>query len=731
MKKLLPILFILFALNIFSQKEANFWYFGNNAALDFNSGVPVPVSGSQLNTTEGCSSFSDVDGDLLFYVGAPDSNARSLTIWDKNNNPMPNGLDLEGDSSSSQSALTVPAPGQPNIYYLFTVGAPSSDNEGFWFYTIDMTANGGLGDVVAGPIDLSQGNSTLWSEKVTAVRANDCGEFWVISFRRPNIFYAYKVNSAGVDRANPVISTITGYAINQSGARGYLKVSPDGEKLVAANMNAGTFLFSFDDATGIVSNFNGTALPNQISLDGNEGYGVEFSISSRRLYISTGSFNPSTENLYQFDVTESTISDINTSRFLVHSYSNTRGALQLGPDAKIYWTSHQSNNISVINNPEELGVASNYSHQTVRVGSGAVTASQGLPPFISSLLLPIEITDSVTNDPVNNQNLQLCTGTNKTFVPETITGATQPTYEWTFDDGTTSTVIATTPNLTLTNLALTDTGTYTLVVELTDNCGNVTQYDATFDITVFDAATATPTTNIIFCDTDRDGFNTFDLQADKNAGILGSLDPATFEVVYFDSMANATANTNSLANPYTNPTAFSTQTIYARVHNRAAPDACFDITNFVLQVTDLPVPQDPTIYRFCDNTSAGTDTDGFVNRFLLSTKDSEILGTLDPTQFRVSYHTTLTGAQTSASTDVIDKTVNYTNIVANQQPIYVRVENNDNTACFDASKTFDLIVDPLPTTNPTVELKQCDNDTDGFSDFNLYEASSDISTNHL
>ena len=725
MKKLLPILFIFFAFNIFSQKEANFWYFGNNAALDFNSGTPVPVGGSQLNTTEGCSSFSDVDGNLLFYVGAPTPITNNLTIWNKNNQPMPNGIGLQGDSSSSQSALTVPAPGQPNIYYLFTVGAPSSDNQGFWYYTIDMTANGGLGDVVAGPIDLSEGNSNLWSEKVTAVRANDCGEFWVISFRRPNIFYAYKVNNAGVDRANPVVSTILNYNVNQSGARGYLKVSPDGEKLISANMNDGTFLFSFDDATGRVSNFNNTTFANQINLNGNQGYGVEFSISSRRLYISTGSFNPTTENLFQFDVTQSTLSDINASRFLVHSYFNTRGALQLGPDAKIYWTSNASNNISVINNPEELGVASNYSHQTVRVGSGIVTASQGLPPFISSLLLPIEITDSETNDPINNQDLALCTGTNKTFIPETITGTTPPTYRWFFNNGTTP--IATTPNLTLTNLALTDTGTYTLVVELTDNCGNITQYDGTFDVTVFDAATATQPTNIIFCDTDRDGINDFNLQASKDAEILNGLDPTIFEVVYFESMADATANTNPLANPYMNPTMFSSQTIFARVHNTAAPTACFDITNFVLQVTDLPVPQDPTVYDVCDNTSVGTDTDGFVNDFLLSTKDAEILGTLDPTQFNVSYHTTLTGAQTSATTDVIDKTVNYTNIVANSQPIYVRVENTDNTTCFDASKTFDLIVDSLPIINTTVELKQCDDDTDGFSAFNLTEANALLS----
>ena len=318
---------------------------------------------------------------------------------------------------------------------------------------------------------------------------------------------------------------------------------------------------------------------------------------------------------------------------------------------------------------------------------------------------------------------EVCEGTTVTLDGTPTTG-TADTYEWFLNTGTGFNPISGQTNATL-EITNNVSGIYKVVV--TDTDGNIGEDEV--EITFFEVPVATPPTNIIFCDTDRDGFNTFDLQSDKNAEILGGLDPTIFEVVYFDSMANATANTNPLPNPYTNPTAFSTQTLYARVHNTAAPNACFDITNFILQVTDLPVPQDPTVYRFCDNTSAGTDTDGFVNDFLLSTKDAEILGTLDPTQFHVSYHTTRIGAQTSAATDVIDKTVNYTNEVASLQSVFVRVENIDNTTCFDASKTFDLVVHPLPVINTTVELEQCDDDTDGFSAFNLTEANTLLSTN--
>ncbi len=739
MKKLLPLILLFFALNSFSQKEANFWYFGNGAALDFNSGKPVPVSGSLLNTIEGCSSFADSNGNLLFYVGAPNPNATDLTIWNKNNTPMPNGTGLRGDASSSQSALTVPAPGKTDIYYLFVVGAQSSNNagfisSGFWYYTIDMTADGGNGDITAGPVALGSATDfPNWTEKVTAVRGDDCNTFWVLSSIGSD-FYAYKVDNNGVLDGAPVISRINGY--NAGDARGYLKVSPDGTKLVAANMGSGTFLFNFNDKTGAVTNFNGSTTLNRLNLDGRNGYGVEFSTESRRLYVSTGNFSGDTEFLFQFDVTKPKFAEINTSRFQVHSYFNTRGALQLGPDGKIYWTSDNSSNISVINKPEELGAAVDYSHRSVNVGTG-VTARQGLPPFLSSLLLPLKLTDQSTNENIANLNLQFCVGDNKTIVPETVTGS-NITYEWKFDNGTGPVLISNTPILTLPNLQKTDSGKYSLTIKLTDDCGNINQYNGTFSIEVFEAARAKATPDPInFCDTDLTVPNNFDLATLKNTEILDGLDPSVFTVLYFDTMAKATANAanTDLPNPYQVNTV-STQTIYARVHNRNAPNACFAITNFELEVTSEPEPVQPTVYRLCDDTASGSDTDGITNNFRLSTKDTEILGSLSATQYSVSYHTSLADAQTSSATNPINKNADYQ--VTNSQTIFVRVENVDNINCNaisddsagSAFTSFQLIVDPLPVikTNPVI-MKQCDDNPDLITTFNLTEAEINISDN--
>ncbi len=706
MKKILLLTLLFFSVYTYAQKEANFWYFGQNAALDFNSGAPAPVTGSALSTVEGCSSFSDVDGNLLFYIGAPNPTGTNLTIWNRNNQPMPNGTGLQGDASSSQSALTVPAPGRPNVYYIFTVGANSSGNAGFWYYTLDMNLDGGLGDISGGPIALNHTFSqNAWTEKVTAVRAADCNEFWVISLVG-NSFLAYKVDGTGVANT-PIVSTLAGIP-GAPDRRGYLKVSPDGQTLVSASMMSGTYIFKFDDTTGDVSNYETFSVGGQLNLLGQQGYGVEFSPSSQVLYVSTGQFTSgSTEILHQFDLTQTTVTDINNSRFEVHRYTNSRGALQLGPDNKLYWTSDQQSNISVVNDPNELGAACNYSHQSVSLGTGV--ARQGLPPFLSSLLLPVTITDTNTGQSINNQTLQYCIGDSKTLEPDpsVIAGSTGATYEWLFDDGSTRTVVSTSSSLVLTNITTANAGDYELTINLTDACGNLTELSGGFVIGVFEppVALTTPPTDEDFCDLDGDlVINTpFDLTT-KDTEIIETQDPTTFEVVYFSDAGRTTLIPNPTA--YTNVNA--TETIYARLRNILAPDACYVDAEFEIRVTGQPTPTAPTDYIACDNTSVGTDIDGFTNdTFLLSSKDSEILGGLSAANYTVTYHTTLVGAQTSSTTDVIDKTVNYQNTTAFSQTVYVRVENNANAGCNDSSLTLNLVVVPQPKSNAITNILSC------------------------
>ncbi|MEE9407216.1 MAG: T9SS type B sorting domain-containing protein [Polaribacter sp.] len=724
MKKLIPFIILFFALNVFSQKEANFWYFGRNAGLDFTSGTPVALTDGLLSTNEGSASISDKNGKLLFYTDGSTVYHIDATV---NGGIMTNGTGLLGNNSSAQSAIIVPKPLDENIYYIFTV-TNSGNNNGVQFSEVDMRLNGGLGEVTVKNTNLTQSNNA--EEKITSVKGKDCNTFWVVTGDRSN-FQAYKIDKDGVDTSAISSGYLNG---NLNDSRGYLKISPDGTKLVSAYSNGGTYIYDFNDETGIITN------GGQLNVTGN-GYGVEFSRSSQNLYISTGvddqGSGATNADIFQFSLKDRPIADINASRGTIPGVpTGHRGALQLAPNGKIYYSRSSTSFLGVINFPEET--LADISFDAEGVSLAGQLASEGLPPFIQSFFKIVEIKDSDTNQTINDEDLQFCVGDNKTIIPDTVTGATPPTFKWEFDDGTTTTVISTIANLPLTNLQKVDSGKYTLTIELTDDCGIVTQFIGTFNIEVFDAARAKAVPDPInFCDTDDTTPNNFDLATLKSTEILDGLDPTVFTVLYFDTMAKANANAagTDLPNPYPVNTA-SLQTVYARVHNRNAPDACFALTNFVLEVTNEPEPVQPLVYRLCDDTASGSDIDGISN-FRLNTKDTEILGTLNATQYSVSYHTALVDAQTSSTTNAIDKTIDYA--VTNSQRIFVRVENTDNADCNAISDdtagstftSFELIVDPLPVINNPAELIQCHNDPSLSTTVNLTLARPNISTNYI
>ncbi|WP_026775181.1 T9SS type B sorting domain-containing protein [Polaribacter sp. Hel_I_88] len=729
MKKLLPFLFLFFAFNLFSQKEANFWYFGERGGLDFTTNPPNPISGA-LNTDEGSASISNANGELQFYTDGS-------VVYNRNDEVMTNGTGLLGDSSSAQSAIIVPKPLSDTIYYIFTVGnqlANDNQGNGVAFSEVDMSLSNGLGAVITKNTPLV--SSQLAREKITAVRGSECNTFWVITSDR-NRFYAYLIDSNGVNNGTSGSPRISAHNNNLNNLRGYLKISPNGKTLVNASASSGSYIFDFNAQNGEITN-GGT-----LNIDG-DGYGVEFSRNGEKLYVTTGTFsqftnqgtrnNPDYASVTQLSLTSRDIFDINASKKLIYeTNSGYRGALQLAANGKIYYARSRENFLGVINFPENdftNTTANEIGFEEEGLFLNSRISTEGLPPFIQSFFLPIEIRDTDTNEVLNDQNLQYCVGEDRVLQTEAVNGS-NIIYSWTFTDST-DIPIDITPStnpetLTLTNLQVNNTGEYSLKIELTDDCNNEIIYNGTFNIEVFEAAVATQPADIIFCDTDRDGFNAFDLENLKNNEILNGLNPDTFEVLYYTTEANALSNSDALPKIYTNPTAFSSETIYARVHNKQAMDACFEITNFTLAVTDLPVPTQPEPYRICDNLESTSDTDGVINTFLLNTKDSEIYGNLDSSKYNLTYHTTQIGADTNDTTTLIDKNTNYS--VTNSQTVFIRIENKDNTDCYDAETTLELIVDPLPVITPEVDLLQCDDDLDRISTVNLTEAEISISAN--
>ena len=154
----------------------------------------------------------------------------------------------------------------------------------------------------------------------------------------------------------------------------------------------------------------------------------------------------------------------------------------------------------------------------------------------------------------------------------------------------------------------------------------------------------------------------------------------------------------------------------------------FKITLFFLfafcsVVLTAQVANQPNDLILCDDASDGDDANGFVQSFMLNSQDSEILGSQSSSDFTVTYHNTQADAENGSNA----LSSPYSNTTANAEVIFARVTDNNNSN-FDTT-SFNIIVSPLPTGQTIVELKQCDDDTDGFISFNLQEAGELISNN--
>ena len=358
------ILTVLVVFNLKAQKEYYNWYFGNKAGVTFNTDPPSALTNGKMYTNEGCASISTPDGRLLFYTDG-------VSVWDSTHIKMPNGIGLKGGFSSTQSATIIQKPGSSHLFYIFTAAEQNSD-DGLQYSEIDMKLNFGKGDIISNRKNIKLNGPMC--EKVCTVKNRNGWEYWVVSVKiNTDSIFAYRVSSSGVN-LTPVVSK-TGFGIFgriYNKELGYLKISPNGKKIAYANSGCDTLAIgNFDDFTGKVSNIWTLNCPNC--------YGIEFSPSSNYLYITSSSnnfilrYNALTANRFTFNTSKKTIADSFTSP----------GALQLGPDGKIYISDLKY--LSVIHNPD----STNCHPQKKFINLDGTYCSWGLPNFfINSFVRP-------------------------------------------------------------------------------------------------------------------------------------------------------------------------------------------------------------------------------------------------------------------------------------------------------------------------------------------------------
>ncbi len=358
------------------SKEANVWYFGNSAGLDFNTS-PVSTMGNSPIQARSTASICDSVGNLLFYTDG-------VNVWDKNHNVMTNGTGLLGDPNATQSSIIIPQPSSDSLYIIFTcpsfAGKVNGPTAGFNYSIVDISLNGGLGDVISK-------NNLLFkpsSEKVAAVRHANGTDVWVMAHEsNSKNFRAYLVSATGVSNTAVISALGTTYSSSLHNV-GQMKFSPDGTKLLTTA--GGVYeLYNFDKTTGLLSNLI------SITKFGTVPYGCEFSPDGTKIYLT----DTALAIIRQVDISSGFLSSfINTN---IATTGKVKYGLQMGPDGKIYVVdNNKGNTLGIINNPDGLGALSNYQSGQIALPSGSVVQGT-LPNFMKDLLTPLKPNFSYTD----------------------------------------------------------------------------------------------------------------------------------------------------------------------------------------------------------------------------------------------------------------------------------------------------------------------------------------------
>jgi hypothetical protein len=219
-------------------------------------------------------------------------------------------------------------------------------------------------------------NSPL-TEKVTACNHSNSEDYWVITHTSGDSnYYVYSVTSTGL--GGPIINNI---GSTHNTVRGYMKTSPDGKKLISLLYDEDIIdIFDFESSAGTLSNL--------ISLTGfsfNVGpYGLEFSSDSSKFYVSEGAG----EEIYQFNLSYTSATEMIDNVIEVASISGASlGALQMGPDERIYVADYGNTNLHVIHRPNGLGVLCNFEENAFSLTSSTITGTTsfwGLPNVVTT-----------------------------------------------------------------------------------------------------------------------------------------------------------------------------------------------------------------------------------------------------------------------------------------------------------------------------------------------------------
>lgn len=355
---------LLWSTRSLAQYE-NVWAFGM-AGIDFNT-TPANILNTAYFLGEGCASICDQDGRLLFYT-------EGSKVWNKYHELMPNGDNLTQllptsvppgtvTSSTFQAAVIVPMPNDATKYYIFSLtsstGGVEYGKEGRLYYSIvDMTLNGGKGDVV----DTGKGRfiDSNFTEEMIAVAGNNCDAWLVLTpkFTGNSIIKSFRIDVNGIDK-NPVISNIS----KPYNTASNFAVASSNRKKIAMSVSGGILLYDFDPYSGILKD-EPLFIQNDSNSNRHGGSSLCFSPDNNKLYAVFIAPNGVNYKYYilQYDLSSGDSTTIVQSKTLI-AQPHFCHSIKLAPDGKIYGTAIDT--LSVIEFPDLPGSACNFTQSNL------------------------------------------------------------------------------------------------------------------------------------------------------------------------------------------------------------------------------------------------------------------------------------------------------------------------------------------------------------------------------
>lgn len=373
--KSIRFVFFLFPLLCNAQKHDFVWVTGDNnqtfdtthggLIIDFNFNPPHKYYNyRELNFRTCNASICDSAGNLLFYTngcsiaGTDDEIIENGEGLNPGNVYQQQCVQYNWYNSGYQSSLILPVPDSSSLYFLFhkrllfTFTPFDVKSDKLFYSSVDMSQNGGTGEVIAKNVELMTGSIAIG--EMAAVKHANGKDWWLVTPKRnSNEFYRFLFTKEGI--VDTMVQTIGD--LPRAQAEGGIPVvfSPDGSKFFRSIPSGPVMMYDFDRTNGMFTDYDTIHVEYGDWPSIANGCGI--SPNGRYLYVSAEL------RIYQFDLWAS---DISGSQVTVAEWDGFQdpvgtlfGQCQLGPDCKMYVCTIDSRYYHVINNPDEPGLACN------------------------------------------------------------------------------------------------------------------------------------------------------------------------------------------------------------------------------------------------------------------------------------------------------------------------------------------------------------------------------------